>query len=51
MYKSNLKIKQANMHHSNQLLNIKNHYNHILESMLSLFNSTSSFLLKEMFEK
>ena len=39
------------MHHQNQLMNFRNHYNHILESILQLFNSTSQFLLKMIFDK
>lgn len=31
-------------------MNFKNHYNHILESILQLFNSSSQYHLKEIFE-
>lgn len=32
------------------MVNLKNHYNHILDSILQLFNSTSQYMLKQIFE-
>lgn len=34
LYKDFIQVKQANIHHQNQLLSIKNHFNHILESVM-----------------
>ena len=51
LYKEDIRIKEGNQHHQNQILNIKNHYIHILESILTLINSTSSFLSKHIFER
>lgn len=51
VYKDCVRIADSSTLQLNQIQSFKNHYNHILESILQLFNSTSSFLLAEVFEK
>lgn len=51
LYTDEIHISDAQQLHSNQLLYLKNNYNHILESILQLINSASSFLLKQIFEQ